>query len=91
VIRIYCSGLGDLQTALQDGTGSAGADSTTNTVNVTIGGQPAVSAYAGAAPGYAGLYQLNVTVPSGLTTGENNLVVYVNGNPATGQATIAVH
>ena len=41
-----------------------------NPVTVTIGGAAAQVAYHGLAPGYAGLYQVNAVVPSGITTGD---------------------
>ena len=38
-----------------------------------IGGVAATVGYAGVAPQLAGLYQINLTVPAGLTAGDNNL------------------
>lgn len=40
---------------------------------VTIGNQPAQVALAGLAPGLAGVYQINVVVPDGLTPGQQSL------------------
>jgi uncharacterized protein (TIGR03437 family) len=57
---------------------------------VTIGGLPAPMSYAGLVPTQVGFYQLNVTVPTGLPPGENNVIVFVDGTPATGQSTVAV-
>ena len=42
---------------------------TQNPVKVTIGGQAAQVQYCGLAPGYAGLYQVNVVVPAGIAPG----------------------
>jgi uncharacterized protein (TIGR03437 family) len=42
-----------------------------------VGGQAATVTFAGLAPGFAGLYQVNLTVPSGLTAG--NLAVDIIG------------
>ena len=40
-------------------------------VTVSIGGQPAVVQFAGLAPGFVGLYQVNAAVPSGVTPGDS--------------------
>jgi adhesin/invasin len=47
-------------------------------VQVTIGGQLATVTYQGLAPGFAGLAQLNVIVPTGLTPGDQPVFVAVN-------------
>jgi adhesin/invasin len=39
-------------------------------VTVTIGGKAAQVTFSGLTPGYAGLYQVNAVVPSGITTGD---------------------
>jgi uncharacterized protein (TIGR03437 family) len=38
--------------------------------NVTIGGVPAKVLFSGLAPGFAGVYQINIQVPTGVTTGD---------------------
>ena len=92
-VVIYVTGLGDLQTDPPDGAGSSGLDSLAAATNmyVTIGGIPVSVIYSGLVPTQVGFYQLNVAVPTGLPSGENNVIVFVNGVPATGQATIALH
>jgi len=52
------------------------------TVQVSIGGQNANVAYQGVAPGFAGLDQLNVVVPAGLTPGDQPVIVTINGVPS---------
>jgi uncharacterized protein (TIGR03437 family) len=52
-------------------------------VMITIGGVQANVVFQGLAPGFAGLYQLNVTIPSGLTKGDYYIGVFTftdNGN-----------
>jgi uncharacterized protein (TIGR03437 family) len=76
-VSVFLTGLGAVSPAISDG--SAGPTSpfsnTTNTTTSYIGGTQASVGYAGLAPGYAGLYQMNVTVPTGLTAGDNALDV----------------
>ena len=51
-------------------------------LGINIGGQQANVQYAGLAPVLAGLYQLNVTIPSGVNTGNVDVEILV-GSPAT--------
>lgn len=46
---------------------------------VTIGGVDAPVSFAGLAPGFSALYQLNVTVPSSLAPGTHPVAITVNG------------
>jgi uncharacterized protein (TIGR03437 family) len=41
----------------------------TSQLSVTLGGNPAAVSFAGLAPGFAGLYQINATLPAGAVTG----------------------
>jgi adhesin/invasin len=51
-------------------------------VQISIGGEMAQVTYQGLAPGYAGLVQLNVIVPSGLTPGDQSVFITINGSPS---------
>lgn len=70
-ILIYLTGLGTLDPALRDGVAASTTvlSRVTDSVNVYIGGIKATVSFAGAAPGFAGLYQLNVVVPNGAPVG----------------------
>jgi uncharacterized protein (TIGR03437 family) len=76
-VLVYVSGLGTVSPAVADG---AAASSTTlsqstyaSQIAVDFNGTTATVNFAGLVPGLAGLYQLNVVVPSGLTAGDNVL------------------
>ena len=70
-ILIYLTGLGALNPALSDGAAASPTvlSRVTDSVNVYIGGQRATVSFAGAAPGFAGLYQLNVVIPASAPIG----------------------
>lgn len=89
-IQIYCNGLGPVTN--QPATGfpaSANPLSETTTVpTVNIGGQDATVSFHGLAPGFPALYQLNVVVPSGLTSGLQPVTISIGGvtSPAVNMA-----
>jgi adhesin/invasin len=58
-------------------------------VTATVGGQPATVQFAGLAPGYAGLYQVNLMVPA-LSPGDYPLQIAVDGQQSNA-ATVSVH
>jgi uncharacterized protein (TIGR03437 family) len=57
---------------------------------VTIGGVPAFVSFAGLAPGFIGLYQVNVQVPQGVATGDAVPVVLSIGATVSNSVTVAV-
>ncbi|MGA2599873.1 MAG: hypothetical protein ABSH09_23105, partial [Bryobacteraceae bacterium] len=65
----YVTGLGSVTPTVADG--AAPSNTTLSTVDddvaVFVDGQQATVAFAGLAPGFAGLYQVNFVVPSGVT------------------------
>ena len=84
---LYVSGLGLVSNAPPDGAGGpasppamASAD-----VRVTLGGVACEVQFAGLAPGFAGVYQVNFRVPAGAAGGSQDMVVSANGvaSPAT--------
>jgi uncharacterized protein (TIGR03437 family) len=91
VIVIFSTGLGQTTPAGQTGTllvPPASGFNNTGTVTVTIGGQNAAVAYSIASPGFAGLYQTAVTVPSGVTGSAK--VILSSGSTASNSVNIAV-
>ena len=83
-IAVYLTGLGAVSPPIADG--AAGPITTysevaAGSVTAAIGGVAATVVYAGLAPGYSGLYQLNITVPAGLAAGDNYL--YISGPDAS--------
>lgn len=91
-IAIFCTGLGPVSN--QPATGAAAlADPLSHTLTlpiVTIGGAPAAVSYSGLAPGFAGLYQVNVLVPDGVSTGDNVTLVISMGGVRSNTVTIAI-
>jgi uncharacterized protein (TIGR03437 family) len=79
---IYCTGLGAVSPPVAAGS-AAPLTSLTSTpipATVSIGGKPAQVFFSGLTPGYSGLYQVNVQVPSGITAGTTvPVVVSING------------
>ncbi len=69
VLVLYSAGLGLPVQAVDDGAASPPVP-VRDSVAATVGGNPASVAYAGLLAGYAGLYQVNLTVPDGVTPGD---------------------
>jgi len=91
ILVIYLTGLGQTTPAVQTGTlvqPPSGGFNDTPAVTVTIGGQNAPVTYSIASPGFAGLYQIAVTVPSGVT-GSVPLVV-TSGTTKSNSVNIAL-
>ena len=68
IVQIYATGLGPVTGPPADGGAGAGQPTTTMPV-VTLGGRQAVVDFAGLAPGFVGLYQINARVPPGTPEG----------------------
>jgi len=90
-VSIYCTGLGLVNNRPDSGgAGSGNPLSTTVAVpTVTIGGVSAPVSFAGLAPGFVGLYQVNVQVPDGTPTGDAVPVVLAIGGVTSNAVTIA--
>jgi uncharacterized protein (TIGR03437 family) len=89
-LGIYCTGLGAVTPAATTGAVPASPPpQTTVKPSVLIDGQPAALLWAGLAPGFVGLYQVNAQVPATLSSGSHRLQLVVNG-AASNTVTFAV-
>jgi uncharacterized protein (TIGR03437 family) len=72
-IAVYMTGLGTVFPSVADGAAATGTTTTSNAITADINGVTATVTYAGLAPGFVGLYQVNVQIPSGVSSGDNYL------------------
>ena len=81
VLELFANGLGPVTNQPASGfpAQSSPLSQTKSTPVVTIGGKQAAVSFSGLAPGYVGLYQINVTVPSGLSSGNQQTTVAIGG------------
>jgi minor extracellular serine protease Vpr len=83
ILALYANGLGPVTNGPASGAPAPGGPNLANTTTqpvVMIGGQQAQISFWGLAPGFAGLYQINATVPSGLNlTGNQQVTVSIGG------------
>jgi uncharacterized protein (TIGR03437 family) len=81
-ISVYLTGLGAVSPAVQDGAAAPGQEPfprMTGPIAVYVGGQQTPTPqYAGLAPTFAGLYQLNIQIPSAVSSGATSLAVQTN-------------
>jgi uncharacterized protein (TIGR03437 family) len=81
-LQLYCNGLGPVTNPPPSGSPAPvypNMASTVNPVTVSIGGKNASVISAVLAPPWVGLYQVDVTVPSGLASGNQPVTVSVAG------------
>ncbi len=89
VITLYGIGFGPVSLASTAGSIASQLASIANNVTVQVGGLPATVQYAGLAPGFVSLYQLNVQVPNA-ASGDQSLIVSVNGTPVAKDVFVSV-
>ncbi|HSB18003.1 MAG TPA: SBBP repeat-containing protein [Bryobacteraceae bacterium] len=77
VVIVYATGLGPVEPMPETGLAVpvSPLSETVEQPTVTIGGQPAEVLFSGLAPGFAGLYQLNVRIPPDAPEGDAELRV----------------
>jgi uncharacterized protein (TIGR03437 family) len=93
IIEIYCTGLGPTTPAVALGAASPSSPLAivNNPVTVTIGGVQANVSFHGLTPQTVGLYQLNVTVPAGVPSGDAiPVIITVNGKSSPPSVTMAI-
>ena len=73
VVEIYTTGLGPLQAP------AGGVQQTVLVPQVIIGGAVAKILFSGLAPGFPGLYQVNVQIPDGIPSGLQTLSITTGG------------
>lgn len=88
VVVMYCNGLGRTNPTVTAGAAAPFSPLavTSNPVTVSIGGREATVLFAGLAPGFTGLYQINAQIPGGITPGGAVPVVLT----VAGQASVPV-
>jgi uncharacterized protein (TIGR03437 family) len=87
-ITVYFTGTGPVSPTVADGAVSpkSPAASATSSATAIIGSSSAQITFTGLTPGFVGLAQMDVVVPSGLVTGSYKLIITIAGessNPAT--------
>jgi len=92
-ITIYCTGLGSVSN--QPATGAAASLTSLSPTSgapiaVSIGGINAPVSFSGLAPGFLGLYQINVQVPLKSPTGSAVPLTISMGGAGSNQATVAI-
>jgi uncharacterized protein (TIGR03437 family) len=93
-VTLYATGLGALQSPLPAGqTAPAGTNWVAGSTTIKLAGSdldPANVLFVGAAPGFAGLYQINIHIPEGTPTGHQPVVVTVAGAPSPANAFLEI-
>ncbi len=83
IVALFLTGLGTT-------TSRSGLDYANQQPTVTIGGRPCALLYAGRAPGFKGLDQINCQVPSGLSNDAAAQVIVFSGQRGSNVGTIAI-
>jgi adhesin/invasin len=83
-VVLYLTGLGPTTPAVTDGQPAPVSPLAVlnGSVSATVGGVPATVHFAGLAPGFVGLIQVNAQIPPGLSPGDQPVFVTINGSPS---------
>jgi uncharacterized protein (TIGR03437 family) len=80
IVSLFLNGLGPVTNQPASGdVARVPLSETKNPPSVTMGGQDAPVQFSGLTPGFPGLYQINVTVPAGLSAGNQPISVTIGG------------
>ena len=92
-IQIYLTGMGAVNPSVADGTAGTITTlyQTISDVVVLVAGQPATVLFKGLAPGFPGLYQFNVTLPTSLGSTGNLPLAIQTLNAYHDQVDIPIH
>ena len=77
-VLVFCTGLGAVSSPPADGAQGNGQPTLVMPI-ASIGSVPTTVSFSGLAPGFAGLYQVNVQVPSGVAAGDQPVVLSASG------------
>jgi uncharacterized protein (TIGR03437 family) len=89
-IVLYGIGFGPVTPDIPAGQIVQQSNALPSSFQMSLGGSPVTAAYAGLAPNYTGLYQFNITVPSGTATGAIPLTFAIDGVNGTQTLSIAI-
>jgi uncharacterized protein (TIGR03437 family) len=93
IVQVFCTGLGPTNPAVASGQAGPKSEPLARAVaavEARIGDKPAVVHFAGLAPGFVGLYQVNVQVPDGLAPGPAVSLVLTQNGVASNTVTLAL-
>lgn len=92
-VQVFCTGLGVTQPRVRPGEPAPAAEPLARVVaavEARIGGRPARVLFAGLAPGFVGLYQVNVEIPAGVEPGAGVPLVLVQNGVPSNTVTLAI-
>ncbi|HLK22199.1 MAG TPA: hypothetical protein VKT81_24800 [Bryobacteraceae bacterium] len=78
-VLVYCTNLGAVTPALKDGQAGTGAEITNIAPTATLNKENAAVSFHGTAPGFVGLYQVNIVIPKDAKSGNQPLVLTSGG------------
>jgi uncharacterized protein (TIGR03437 family) len=90
-LLIYCTGLGAVSPPVSAGAAAPLAPfSYSGAITVTVGGKDAQVLFNGLAPGYVGLYQVNVIIPAGVSPGPGVPVILTSAGASGPPVTVVI-